>query len=66
MVTFRAHLLFSGWKKEISQSLKNPDSEESVKNFIFPIHFKQATFAVSRMSVTMLSSATLSFKDMNH
>lgn len=51
------------WKKK---HFKKPKSEGSVKNFVFPIHFKQATSAVSRLPVTMLASAILSFKDMSH
>lgn len=66
-VTFQA-CLFSYFLvgKIIPKLLKIQISSESVKNFLFPIPFKQAPFAVSRMSVTMLSSAILSFKDMNH
>lgn len=59
-------LLFYGQKNNNNNTFKNPNSEESVKHFILPIQFKQTTFAVSRTSVTVLSSAILSFKDMNH
>lgn len=59
-------LLFYGWKNNNNKTFKNLNSEESVKHFILPIQFKQTAFAVSRTSVTVLFSAILSFKDMNH
>lgn len=37
------------WWKKIH--LKKPKSEGSVKNFVFPTHFKQDTSAVSRLPV---------------
>ena len=66
-VTFEARLLsYFCLEKKPNQTFKNSDSKESVKTFIFPINFEEATFAVSRMSVTMLSLAILSFKVTSH
>lgn len=49
-VTFPAHLFsLIFWLETTPQTCKNPDTAESVKNFLFPIYLRQGTFAVPRL-----------------